>query len=248
MRRNKPMINEPEMETAYLAWPNTGLVATRNRTKGVNVVDLFLDDVIGSQFGGVSPKQFNEQISAAGEVDRINLFINSPGGSVFDGIAMYNTLRNAKAEVVVEGTGLAAAAASVVMLAGDVRRMAESSFLMIHDPWDMTMGSAEVHRIKSDRLSMYADKIANIYEKHTDLTADQAQEMMSRDQGDGTWFDSEEAMDLGFVGEVTEPIKMAAHVQNFVGYFGAARNSVSTRTKKMDKRLDFMKRHSLQSK
>ena len=164
MRRNKPMIDEPKMENAYLSWPNTGLVSARNKTKGVNVVDLFLDDVIGSQFGGVSPKQFNEQISAAGEVDRINLYINSPGGSVFDGIAMYNTLRGAKAEVIVEVTGLAASAASVVMLAGDVRRMAESSFLMIHDPWDMTMGSAEVHRIKSDRLSMYAAKIASIYE------------------------------------------------------------------------------------
>ena len=66
MRRNKPMIDEPKMENAYLSWPNTGLVATRNRTKGVNVVDLFLDDVIGSQFGGVSPKQFNEELSAAG--------------------------------------------------------------------------------------------------------------------------------------------------------------------------------------
>ncbi len=247
MRRNKPMIDEPKMENAYLSWPNTGLVSARNKTKGVNVVDLFLDDVIGSQFGGVSPKQFNEQISAAGEVDRINLYINSPGGSVFDGIAMYNTLRGAKAEVIVEVTGLAASAASVVMLAGDVRRMAESSFLMIHDPWDMTMGSAEVHRIKSDRLSMYAAKIASIYERHTDLTADQAQEMMSMDKGDGTWFDSEEAIELGFVGEVTEPTKMAAHVTDFVGYFGS-RNSVSARTKKIDKRLDFMTRHSLKSR
>ena len=94
---------------------------------------------------------------------------------------------------------------------------------------------------------MYATKIANIYEKHTDLTADQAQEMMSRDQGDGTWFDSEEAIELGFVAAVTEGTKLAAHVQDFVGYFGA-RNSVSARTKKIDKRLDFMKRHSLQSK
>ena len=232
----------------FFGWPSSGLRAIANKqSKASGSVDLYLDDVIGSQFGGVSPRDFNDQLSKAGSVKEVRLFINSPGGSVFDGLSIYNTLRRHPANVIVEVTGLSASAASVVMLAGDERRMAESAFVMIHDAWDMTVGNSETHRVKSERLEMYSAKIADIYAQHTSLSADEAKEMMSRDGGDGTWLDSSDAYDWGFVHSVTDGQKMAAHAKSYLTEHGLpnGRNcyggsSIKSRTNKIDERLEAM--------
>ena len=91
---------------------------------------------------GISAKEFVEQLNAVGNVRQIELHINSPGGSVFDGLAIYNLLRRHPAAVTVFVDGLAASIASAVVMAGDVVVMPENALLMMHRPTAVAAGDA----------------------------------------------------------------------------------------------------------
>src|SRR5690606_36046276 len=83
----------------------------------------------------VTPKSFKQDIDALGDIETLYVRINSPGGSVWSGNAIYNILRRVNAEVIVTIDGLAASAASIIAMAGDKVRIAKNGMLMIHDPW-----------------------------------------------------------------------------------------------------------------
>jgi ATP-dependent protease ClpP protease subunit len=88
---------------------------------------------------GVSlPQQFSEDLKALGDISHINLHIHSPGGDVFDGIAIYNLLNKHPAKVTVHIDGLAASMASVIAMAGDRIVMPENALMMIHKPWGIS--------------------------------------------------------------------------------------------------------------
>ena len=97
--------------------------------------ELFIFDDIGESFfdEGITGKSVNEALKAMGSVNTITVHVNSPGGAVFDGLAIYNLLAQHKAKIVVEIDGLAASAASVIAMAGDEIRMAENA--LIHNGW-----------------------------------------------------------------------------------------------------------------
>lgn len=104
---------------------------------------LIYEDVGDSWFGGVSAKQFADDLKALGKVDTINLRLNSAGGDVFDGLAIYRQLVDHPARVITHIDGIAASIASVIAMAGTEIRIAEAGFLMIHDAWGMQMGNAD---------------------------------------------------------------------------------------------------------
>lgn len=177
------------------------------KAKGTKKAEVLIYEDIGdSWFGGMSAKRFAEDLAKLGKLDEINVRINSPGGSVFDGIAIYNTLRSNGARVVVDVDGLAASIASVIAMAGDTRRAAANSMFMIHDPWIMTAGTAADLREQAELLDKIRGTLLDTYVRRTGADETTLSDMMREE----TWFTADEAKELGFVSEITDELKIAA--------------------------------------
>lgn len=154
--------------------------------------EVYLYDVIGEDmFGGVSAKNFADQLDAIGPLDTITVRINSPGGSVFDGTAIYNTLKRHQARKIVEIEGVAASAASFIAMAGDEIHMAENAFMMIHQAQGFAMGPESEMRKMADVLDKMDETIAKIYANRSGRKPDTMMRMMV----DETWFTAEEAVE-----------------------------------------------------
>lgn len=142
------------------------------------------------------------------EVDAktINLHLNSPGGSVFDGLAIYNALVRHDARIVVHIDGWAASIASVIAMAGDEIRIGESGYVMIHKPWSWAMGDAGVLRREADVLDKLEDGIVDIYVARTEGDRKKIQDWV----GAETWFNGKEAVEAGFADVLVEAKKKPA--------------------------------------
>ena len=132
---------------------------------------------------------FNEQLKALGDINLLELHINSPGGSVFDGIAIYNALVQHPATVHVYVDGIAASIASVIAMAGDKIYMPSNTMLFIHEPWMYTAGNADDLRKDADMLDKNKEAIINSYLRHLKGTSDSISAMMEEE----TWMTAQEA-------------------------------------------------------
>jgi ATP-dependent protease ClpP protease subunit len=170
-----------------------------------DALEIHIYDRIGGWFG-ISAASIIEALRAA--PDRpVRLHLNSPGGDVFDGLAIYNTLRQHAAPVEVWIEGLAASIASVVAMAGREIVMAEASFLMIHEPHAVTIGTAHDHRAMARLLDKTAGVLADVYARRTRGDRDQIRAWMH----DETWFTASDAEAAGFVTAITaEPLPAEA--------------------------------------
>lgn len=157
---------------------------------------------------GVTAKDFKKDFDEIKNASAINVIINSPGGDVFDGIAIYNIIASQREKVSVEVIGLAASAASVIALAGSTLTMDEGAMLMIHNVWSWSMGNADDFRKMADDLDKISDQLLNIYEAHSDLSAEEIKAFMDKE----TWFDADEAIEYGFAQSKSEHEDMAASV------------------------------------
>mgnify|MGYP001611055471 CR=1 FL=1 len=170
-------------------------------------VEIFLYEDIGEGFfGGVSAKGFASDLKAAGKVETINLRINSYGGDVFDGLAIYNLLAAHDARVVSHIDGIAASIASVIAMAGNEIRIAENGFLMIHDAWGAASGNASDIHAFANTLEMVSGSIADVYAKRTGKDRAGIVDMMHAE----TWMDAKEATEKGFATSMVENVQMAA--------------------------------------
>ena len=167
------------------------------------VAEISIYDEIGDY--GTSAKNFIEEVKNIGKKD-ITLRINSVGGSVFDGLAIYNTLRSHQGYVNIKIEGLAASISTVIAMAGDNIEMAENGFFMIHNPFGQSAGEAGDMRKTADLLDKIKNEIIEIYQRQTKLPYDVLSEMMDKE----TWLSSQEAQELGFINDITEPLKVAA--------------------------------------
>ena len=170
--------------------------------------EIWIYEMIGEDFwsgGGVTAKDFQKELSKI-KADQIDLHVNSPGGEVFEGIAIYNLIKQHPAHVSSYIDGLAASISSVIPLAGDEIFMAENALMMIHNPYGMAMGDAADMRKMADRLDVVRDSIAKAYISKTDKSEDDINALMDVE----TWMDAEEALELGLIDEVTEKMDMAA--------------------------------------
>lgn len=171
-----------------------------------DAVEILLYEEIG--FWGVSAKVFADELARI-DASTIHLRINSPGGDVFDGVAIYNALRAHKARVITHIDGLAASIASVIALAGDEVRMAPNAFFMVHNPWAIAMGDAAEFRKMAETLEKISEgAIAKTYQLKTGEDLETIETWMD----DETWFTADEAKDAGFVDlvEDTEPAEAEA--------------------------------------
>lgn len=165
---------------------------------------LFLYQDIGGF--GTSAADFIDQVNALGDDQPIDLRINSTGGDVFEGYAIYNALRRHKADVTVYVDGLAASIASYIAMAGNQIFMAENAMLMIHLPYSGGAGTADEMRKNADILDMITSSLVDAYASRTGIPDTEIRKML----GEETWMDSRQALAFGFVDGVTEPLEMAA--------------------------------------
>jgi len=177
-----------------------------NAKAGDRAEILIYEDVGEGWFGGVSAKQFAGDLKSMGEVKAIDVRINSYGGDVFDGLAIYRQLADHKARVVVHIDGVAASIASVIAMAGDEINIAAPAFLMIHNAWGMAVGSPEDMRSVADRLEAVSGAIADVYTARTKNPSADVRAWMDEER----WFTAAEAMEAGFVTRVVDNVERMA--------------------------------------
>lgn len=186
-----------------------------NNKANSNTASISIHDEIG--LWGISAAQFLSDLKALGAVNKINLSIHSPGGNVLDGLAMYNALDAIPAAIHGKVEGIAASAASFVLMSADTIEMPEDSFLMIHNAMGGAIGDSKTLREMADIIDKLQESIVNIYQKRTGLDKKILAEMMANE----TWMTAKEARDLGFADEISNAIEVAAKIGNFDKYFKA---------------------------
>ena len=170
--------------------------------------ELWLYDQIGQDFfgEGVSAKAFKDALNSLGRPDNIDLHIHSPGGDVFDGMAIYDMLCRHPAKINVVIDGLCASIASVIAMCGETRQMAKNGRLMIHNPQGFTYGDETAHQRVSALLASTKSDIIRAYASKTGMSTDKLSAAMDEE----TWFTADQAMENGFVTQAMEPMKLAA--------------------------------------
>lgn len=177
------------------------------KAKGNASAEIYIyEDVGEGWFGGVSAKQFAMDLKGLGSVQTIDVRINSGGGDVFDGLAIYRQLVDHPARVVAHIDGLAASIASVIAMAGDEIRISQAGFVMIHDAWGLAVGNAGDMRQMADVLETTSGSITDVYVARTRQDRGDIRNWMEAE----TWFTGAEAVDNGFADSMDENLKVAA--------------------------------------
>uniref|UniRef100_UPI0040484BD9 head maturation protease, ClpP-related n=1 Tax=Yoonia sp. TaxID=2212373 RepID=UPI0040484BD9 len=179
----------------------TSWYAIRARGTGAEVA---IYDEIGAY--GVSAKGFLAELGALPDGTPVDLRLNSPGGSVFDAVAIYNALKRHAGTVTVWIDGIAASAASYIAMAGDEIVMPENAFLMIHDPLGLAMGTAGDMRAMAEALDKIAGSLVRGYAAKSGKPDDEIAALMAAE----TWFDAADAVAAGFADRLADPVRMAA--------------------------------------
>lgn len=170
---------------------------------GNNETTVTLYDEIGA-FGAGSKEFLADLGKLSGQ--HIHLRINSPGGSVIEGTAIYNALRRHEGGLTVHIDAMAASMASVIAMAGSPVYMADNALLMIHNPWTVSMGESKDLRKEADLLDKLKVNLRNAYVRKTGINAEEIGAMMDAE----TWFDAVEAVALGFADAIEEGVAAAA--------------------------------------
>jgi ATP-dependent protease ClpP protease subunit len=189
---------------------------------------LLYGDIGDGWWSENNSKDFIRDIKALGSVGELVVRINSIGGDVFAGMAIYNYLRGLKVRRTVIVDGLAASIASVVAMAGDRIVCPANAMMMIHNPWSFSVGDGEEMRKTAEILDKLRGQIAWVYVARTGLEENAVLSMMDSE----TWMTGEEAVAAGFADEVGEPVEAAASVRD--GMF-ALSTSTGTMTASMER-------------
>lgn len=163
--------------------------------------ELMLYGDIAESFWGdtISAKEVTEYLADL-DVENIDVYINSNGGVVDTAIAINNALRRHKAKVTVNIDGIAASAATLITCAGDIVRMPKNALFMIHNPSTIAMGDSEEMRKQADVLEKYKNSITETYLQKVNIDKEKLSELMDNE----TWLNAEEALEYGFIDEITE--------------------------------------------
>jgi ATP-dependent Clp protease protease subunit len=174
----------------------------RAQAKGAEIVSY---DEIGAF--GIPAKAFLDELKALGPVPEITLRINSPGGSVFDGVAIYNALKRHDATITVWIDGIAASIASMIAMAGDEIVMPENAMLVLHDPSGLVAGTAADMRAMAEALDRMKAGMVAAYRDKSGRDDSEIEALMAAE----TWLSAQEALELGLADRVEQPVRMAAH-------------------------------------
>jgi ATP-dependent protease ClpP protease subunit len=164
---------------------------------------IHLYDEVGA-FGAGSKEFLSDLAKLKGQ--HIHLRINSPGGSVVEGTAIYNALRRHQGGLTVHIDALAASMASVIAMAGAPVYIADNALMMIHNPWTVSMGDSDQLRREADLLDKLKSTLVNAYKRKSGMEEEEIEEMMNKE----TWLDAVEAVALGFADAIEEGVAAAA--------------------------------------
>jgi ATP-dependent Clp endopeptidase proteolytic subunit ClpP len=179
-----------------------------NMTAKADKAEIWIYEQIGEDFwsgDGITAKSFQKDLASI-KASQIDLHINSPGGEVFSGITIYNLLKQHPANVTTYIDGLAASIASVIAMAGNEIYMAENALMMIHNPWGMAMGDSTEMRKTADLLDKICESLIIAYTDKSKKKKEEVKCLMDEE----TWMTAEEAMEHGFIDDVTESMDLAA--------------------------------------
>jgi ATP-dependent Clp protease, protease subunit len=174
----------------------------RAQARGAEIV---IYDEIGAF--GIPARAFLDELKALGPVAELTVRINSPGGSVFDGVAIYNALKRHDAAITVWIDGIAASIASMIAMAGNQVVMPENAMLMLHDPSGLVVGTAADMRGMAEALDRMKAGMVAAYRDKSGRDDAEIEALMAAE----TWLSAQEAADLGLADRVEAPVRMAAH-------------------------------------
>ena len=180
----------------------------RMQASSESEAEIYIYDEIG--YWGVTAKQFVANLKALGDVTHIKLHINSPGGDVFDGIAIFNALKFHGAAITVFIDGLAASMASVIAMVGNPVIMPENTMMMIHKPWGFAGGDADDMRDYADLLDKVESVLIPAYAQKTGKSPEEIAAMLE----DETWLSGTECLELGFADQVTTSLQAMACIHS----------------------------------
>ena len=161
------------------------------------VTEVLFYDEIG--WWGITADDFARELATI-TTPEILLRVNSPGGEIFDGIAIYNALREHPAKVTTRVDALAASMASLVALAGDTVEMADNAFFMVHNPWSVVIGDSAAMRQEADLLDKLSGSLVSAYVARSGKPEDEVRGLMDAE----TWMSAAEAVDFGFADAVRD--------------------------------------------
>lgn len=172
-------------------WTPT-LMAAKESDASISVLDPIGVDFWTGE--GVTAKRIGAALRSIGEEKDVVVNINSPGGDLFEGMTIYNLLREHKGKVTVKVLGLAASAASIIAMAGDEVQIARAGFLMVHNTWVAAIGNRHDMREIADRLEPFDMAMADIYTARTGLDPKAVTKKMDAE----TWINGTAAVDEGW--------------------------------------------------
>jgi len=174
--------------------------------KAGGTAEIYLYDEISEW--GISARQFAADLKELGPVTLIVLRINSIGGQIMHGLAIFNLLKGHPARVEVHVDGVAASMASAIAMSGDEIVIAENAFMVIHNPIGGEYGEADDLRAMADVLDKLKVAVTNTYVARTGLDAEKVNALMAEE----TWLDAQQAVELGFADRIDKALKVAARI------------------------------------
>src|SRR6266704_3329699 len=179
-------------------------VTVRNDAAAVDEpVEMLIYGQIGKDYygeDGLAAKDFDAALKGIPQDKKILIRINSPGGNVWDCLAIYNMIRGVKDRVTCQVDGIAASISSIIALGGSKLEMPKSAMMMMHNPSAYAYGDAEDLRQQAEKLDRHKDVLASIYEEHCDMSLDDISEAMDKE----TWMTGAECLECGMCDQVTE--------------------------------------------
>lgn len=213
----------PPSRAINLRMPERHFAANVSENDGKRVGELLLFDVIGQNWlgEGLTAKTIQDALKGMGEVDEINVLINSPGGVIYEALGIYNALAAHPAKIITQNVGAAWSAAGWVMQAGDERLSAENASLMIHNSQGMAMGDRRDFIKESAVLDKMDATIANTFAKRTGRKPETFRNLMDAE----TWFDANESLSNKLIDRIIPAKKEAKNLDPMAYGFNRKANA-----------------------
>lgn len=184
---------EPD-DTCMSRWNPNSQAATEGDDNVISIYDVIGEDMWGD---GMTSRRVAGALRRIGQQE-VTVNLNSPGGDFFEGVGIYNLLREHPAKVTVKVMGLAASAASVIAMAGDEIQISEVGFMMVHNAWAVAIGNRHDFREAADTLEPFDGAMAGLYATRAGVDKAEAAKWMDAE----TWFNGQDAIDAGLADSI----------------------------------------------
>jgi len=213
----RPKNYQPEAPSDVMAdWSAKPLAAEADDASTISIYDVIGDDFWSG--GGFTAKRASAALRSIG-ANPVTVNINSPGGDMFEGIAIYNAFRAHPAKVTVNVMGIAASAASIIAMAGDEVNMGLGTFMMVHNAWGLVVGNQHDLAEASELFGQFDSALADIYEARTGQSRASIEKLMDAE----SFLSPADAVEKGFADSVDKELKAAVSNQAHPGSVNAKR-------------------------